>query len=157
MRKEFFQLLELEMAANQDIVFLTGDLGFGFIDGIQKLFPDRFYNFQVTEFTMVGAAIGLSLSGKIPIVYSIAPFLIYRPFELIRTYINHERIPVKLVASGRDFDYLNDGMSHYSHDVSKVLDIFDNIRQYYPKKENLKEDFSELLYNGLPSFLSLKK
>jgi transketolase C-terminal domain/subunit len=54
---------------------------------------------------MMGTAVGMAMEGKIPIVYSITPFAIYRPFELIRNYLSHEQIPVKIVGGGRDKQY----------------------------------------------------
>ena len=40
----------------------------------------------------MGMATGLALENKIPVVYSITPFIIYRPFEFIRNYLDHEKI-----------------------------------------------------------------
>jgi transketolase C-terminal domain/subunit len=54
---------------------------------------------------MIGAATGMAMEGKIPVVYSITPFLLYRPFVFLRNYLHHENIPVKLVGGGRNKDY----------------------------------------------------
>ena len=62
---------------------------------------------------MVGMGIGMAMEGKIPICYSMTPFVLYRPFELIRTYIDHENITVKLIGAGRDKDYDWLGFSHW--------------------------------------------
>ena len=95
MRRTFFKELHNNMNDNNKIVSLTGDLGYGGFNNIIKDYPDRFLNCQAAEFSMMGIACGLALEGKIPVVYSIGTFLIYRPFEIIRTYINYENIPVK--------------------------------------------------------------
>lgn len=147
------------MFKNSNIWALTGDLGFGGFDKIKKDFPDRFINFQAAEFGMMGTACGLAVDGKIPVVYSITTFLIFRPMEILRTYINYENIPVKLVASGRDKDYLHDGISHWTHDIKPHLDLFTNIKQYWPQsKEEITEDYlDEFLNNEKPCFLSLKR
>ena len=95
MRKEFASMLHSEMSQNENIILLTGDLGYGMWDKIKIDYPDRFYNTLSAEQLMMGVAIGMAMEGKIPIVYSITPFAIYRPFELIRNYLNHENIYVK--------------------------------------------------------------
>ena len=105
MRKHFSKLLHDKMAENEDIVLITGDLGYGLWDRIKIDYGDRFYNVGSSEQLMTGMAVGMAFEGKIPVVYSITPFLLYRPFELVRNYINHEKVPVKLVGGGRDKDY----------------------------------------------------
>lgn len=158
MRHTFFNLLHAKMAEDPRLVFLTGDLGFGLIEPIQRDFPDRFYNMQAAEFTMVGAAIGMAYSGKIPIVYSITPFTVLRPFELLRTYINHENIPVRLVGTGRDDQYKG-GISHYAGDIKGFLDLLPRIRQHWPADAAaLNNDLmTSFLYDAQPAFLSLSK
>mgnify|MGYP003629310248 CR=1 FL=1 len=64
MRKKFSSLLYEEMAVNDNIVVLTGDLGYGLWDKIKLDFPDRFYNVGSAEQLMVGMAVGLAMEGK---------------------------------------------------------------------------------------------
>jgi transketolase len=107
---------------------------------------------------MIGAGIGLAESGKIPICYSMSSFLLYRPFEFLRNYVNEEKIPVKLIGSGRDKDYSHDGFSHWAHDDEQVLSALPNIQIFKPKTlEELKLKFLEFLYNGQPSYLNLTR
>ena len=158
MRKTFFKQLHNSMNDNNKIVSLTGDLGYGGFNNIIKDYPDRFLNCQAAEFSMMGIACGLALEGKTPVVYSIGTFLIYRPFEIIRTYINYENIPVKLVSSGRDKDYEHDGISHWMHDIKQYLDTFSNIKQDWPENEkDMVDILPEFLNNNQPCFLSLKR
>jgi transketolase len=158
MRRTFFKELHRNMSHNDKILSLTGDLGYGGFDKIISDYPDRFLNCQAAEFSMMGVACGLALEGKIPVVYSIGTFLIYRPFEIIRTYINYENIPVKLICSGRDKDYEHDGISHWMDDIKQYLDTFKNIKQYWPEDEKEMTDcLPELLNNNQPCFLSLKR
>ena len=97
MRKQFAEQLHTLMSLDENIVLLTGDLGYGLWDRIKIDYPDRFFNTLSAEQLMMGTAVGMAMEGKIPIVYSITPFAIYRPFELIRNYLSHEQIPVKII------------------------------------------------------------
>lgn len=158
MRRAFFKQLYEQMKTNDKIYALTGDLGFGGFDKIKEEFPDRFINCGASEFAMIGIACGLALEGKIPFCYSITPFLLYRPFELLRTYVNHENIPIKLVGSGRDDDYTHDGYSHDATDVLTVMGALPNIVQYWPEEKELIPDLVELMIaNEKPTFLSLRR
>lgn len=155
MRPEFFKQLYETMKTDDRVWLLVGDLGYGGADKIRDDFPDRFINCGASEQAMLGLACGLSLEGKIPFVYTITPFL-YRGFETIRTYINHEKLNVKLCGSGRDKDYELDGYSHNAGDARKIFDTLPNIEQNYPDK--LSKDFvSKMCKNNKPEFLSLKR
>lgn len=146
------------MLKDKNLFFLTGDLGYIAIDKIKKDIPKRYFNCMPAEQMMLDFACGIAVNNKIPIVYSITPFLIYRPFETLRTYINHEKIPAKLVGSGRNLDYDGDGVSHICCDVGYFLDGLMNIKQYFPNTiEEMVNLLPEFLYNNKPSFLSLTR
>lgn len=158
MRRTFAEELYKHMEVNKDIWLVTGDLGYGMWDKIRDDFPDRFLNTGAAEHAMMDIAVGLALSGKIPFVYSITPFLIYRPFEVLRTYINHERIPVKMVGSGRDKDYAHDGISHWAEDVYPIMELFRNIEKLYPdSKESIPDMVGAMVDSKEPVFISLKR
>ena len=135
MRKAFSQLLHEKMSIDPRIVVLTGDLGYGLWDKIRLDFPRRFRNVGSSEQLMLGAASGMAMEGKIPFVYSITPFLLYRPFEFIRNYLDHEQIPVKLIGGGRDRDYGKLGFTHWAEDDRRIMDCFDSIDVYHPEQE----------------------
>jgi transketolase len=158
MRKQFAQLLHSEMAINPDIYLITGDLGYGLWDKIRDDYPDRFYNVGSSEMAMMGAAIGLAMEGKIPYVYSITPFAIYRPFEMIRNYLDHESIPVNIIGGGRDKDYGYLGFSHWSHDDKKIMNVFSNIISTWPENDGeLLNSFQFSLKKQSPTYINLKR
>ena len=156
MRKEFAEFLHGEMSYNENIVLITGDLGYGLWDKIKIDYPDRFHNVMSSEQLMLGAAVGLAMENIIPIVYSITPFTIYRPFELLRNYLHHENIPVKIVGGGRDKDYGYLGFSHWAEEDIKILSTLENIKLYKPKKSS-PSIYQDFLYNHKPSYLNLKR
>ena len=135
MRQEFFYELEKLMAKNKRVYSLTGDLGFPFFKTIEQRFPDRYFNVGAAEQAGTDVCVGLALSGKIPFFYSITPFAILRPFETLRTYINHEKIPVKIVGSGSGMDYKLDGFSTCAPDIDEILKPLKNIQIFKPKTE----------------------
>lgn len=158
MRGYFAYYLYKEMQKNKDIVVITADLGYKMYDDIQNTFSGRYYMVGAGEQGAVGLAIGLALSGKIPIVYSISPFLLYRPFEALRLYIDREKIPVKLVGSGRDKDYNQDGFSHWAHDDVKIISNLANIVMLRPdKKEEIEEVVQRLVHTDQPIYLNLRR
>jgi transketolase len=157
-RKEFSARLHYEMGANEDIVVLTGDLGYGLWDRIKLDYPDRFFNFGSSEQLMVGAACGMAMEGKLPVVYSITPFLLYRPFEFIRNYVDHEKIAIKLVGGGRNKDYGYLGFSHWAEEDKAVMSIFKNIIVKHPNSIKEMEDCFVLINDkDTPLYINLKR
>lgn len=156
MRRTFRDLLTFEMKENENIFLLVGDVGYGLFDDLRKEFPNRVINPGASEQLMVGMAVGMAMEEIIPVVYSITPFVLYRPFEFIRNYVNYENIPVKLVGSGRNDDYKVCGFSHYACEDQQVLSLFPNIKTFRPKN---KDDINikEFLYNQSPSYINLSR
>jgi len=157
MRNLFAELLFKEMETNDKIVLITADIGYGVLDKIMNSFPDRFYNVGSSESLMIGVAVGFCYEGFLPICYTITPFLLYRPFEMIRNYVNYEKLNIKLVGSGRDKDYIHCGHTHWSEDdVNVVTNCFQNIKIYKPDVFTL-DMFNDFIKNENPCYLNLKR
>jgi transketolase len=158
MRRDLAKLLFDEMKLNPDIYLITGDLGYGLWDDIMNEYPSRFFNVGSSEMAMMGMAIGLAMEGKIPFVYSITPFAIYRPFEMIRNYINHENIPVKILGGGRDEEYGYLGFSHWASEDIAALNVFENLIKFKPHtQEELENAFRFAINENKPTYINLKK
>lgn len=146
------------MIKDQRVFLLVGDLGYHVFDRHFLLFPDRCFNVGASEQAMLDMAAGLAYAGKTPVCYSITPFLLYRPFETLRTYINYEKLNVKLVGSGRNRDYEKDGISHWADDAGLVLQALPEIQCLWPKiKEEIPEMVKTMFRNKKPYFLSLRR
>ncbi|MEK7450488.1 MAG: hypothetical protein AAB662_00950 [Patescibacteria group bacterium] len=158
MRAIFAHEVHKQMAKNNKIFVLVNDLGYKMWDKVKKDYPERFINAGAAEQSLIGIAVGLAISGKIPIVYSITTFLLYRPFETIRNYINHEKIPVKLIGSGRNKDYVNDGFSHWAEEDRKVMKIFGNIISKWPETlQEIPKMAREMIKSKYPWYINLRK
>jgi transketolase len=156
-RKTFVRLLHEEMRENDKVVLLLGDLGYGHFDKIREEFPDRVFNPGAAEQLLLGMACGMSMEGKIPVCYSMTPFLLYRPFEVIRTFIDYEKIPVILAAAGRDKDYAAAGWSHWATDDKEHLSGFKNMIKLWPDETLLEEEFKNIINTKLPYYVNLKR
>ena len=158
MRGYFAYAIYKAMQKDDRIWVITGDLGYGMWDKIKADFPKRFLNVGAAEQSMVGVGVGLALGGKIPILYSITTFLLYRPFETIRNYINSEKIPVKLIGSGRNRDYAHDGMSHWAEEDRRVMAILGNIKSVWPEtKEEIPELVKKMLSDDSGWYINLRR
>lgn len=149
------------MKKDDRIWLLVGDLGYAMWDSVRDDFPDRFVNTGAAEQSLVDIACGLALEGKIPIVYSISTFLLFRAFEQIRLYVNHEKLNVKLIGGGREKDYAHDGISHWIFDteVQPIMKhVFKNIQYVTPEaKEDIPHIVEIMLKWQKPYFIQLHR
>jgi transketolase len=158
MRRECAQLLLEELSVNDRIRVVTADLGFGVLDHIRNAYPDRFYNVGAAEQLMIGVGVGMAEQGLVPVCYSMSSFLLYRPFEMLRNYVDYECVPVKLLGSGQGKDYSHDGVTHWVHDDEKVLRALPNIDVYKPTSiEELEKIWPEYINSNRPAYLSLRR
>lgn len=156
MRKEFVEYLEYQIQNNSNIILVTSDLGYGLFDSFKEKYPNNFINCGSSEQLMLGICTGLSYCGKIPIAYSITPFIVFRPIELIRNYVNREKLNIKLVSSGRDMDYEHDGFTHWGHD-DEIIKYFENILFLKPTTSELNEALEKTFNHTGPVYLNLSK
>lgn len=132
MRQAFINTLEKEAGKNKQLILLTGDLGFTVFEKFMKKYPEQFFNLGVAEANMMGVATGLALSGKIPFVYSIAPFVTLRPYEQIRNDICMHKANVKIVGVGGGFAYTHAGPTHHICEDLAAMRLLPNMTVLCP-------------------------
>ena len=146
------------MIVNDDIVLLTGDLGYRLFDNIAADFPNKFYNCGISEQNMVLVAAGLALSGKIPIIYSIGNFISLRVLEQIRNSICYHNLNVNIISNGVGFSYGQLGFTHHLTEDLGALRALPNIDIYSPANINEAQYyFNRMIANSRPSYFRLDK
>jgi len=127
MRQAFVTALSDIARKDKRIFLLTGDLGFRFLEKFRDRFPDRFLNIGVAEANLVTVAAGLSTTGYVPFIYSIATFASMRPFEQIRNDIALQNLNVKIVAIGAGLAYTKAGPTHHSMEDIALMRTLPNM------------------------------
>lgn len=127
MRATFIKTLAALAEKDQNIVLLTGDLGFTVMEGFRDAFPAQFLNAGVAEQNMMGVAAGLAMSGKRVFVYSIVPFCTYRCLEHIRNDICYHNVPVCIVGIGGGYSYGHMGATHHALEDIAVMRSLPNM------------------------------
>ncbi|MEI6544321.1 MAG: transketolase [Methylococcales bacterium] len=131
MRKQLCDAL-VNRAANPNMIFLTGDLGFMALEPLQKKMQNRFINAGVAEQNMVSVAAAMARDGWEAWVYSIAPFCYARPFEQIRNDVAFHNLPVKLIGNGGGYGYGVMGPTHHAIEDYGIMLTLPNMRVYIP-------------------------
>lgn len=111
---------------------LVCDMGFGVIDELRKEFPSRIINCGIMEQGTVGIAAGMSMSGLVPVVYSIVNFLVFRALEQIRNDVVLEKLNVKFISTGVNDYFRFLGPSHCcGYDDVNLMKLI-NMKVYDP-------------------------
>ncbi len=121
MRNAFADEMTQLAAQDPSIVLLSGDIGNRLFDQYKQQHSERFLNCGVAEANMIGMAAGMALAGLRPVVYTIATFLTYRPFEQIRVDIGYHDLPVVLVGVGGGLSYASNGGTHQAMEDIAVM------------------------------------
>lgn len=155
MRKQFCDAM-VARAANPDMVFLTGDLGFMALEPLGGALGARFINVGVAEQNMVSVSAALSRQGLDVWVYSIAPFCYARPFEQIRNDVCFHNLPVKLVGNGGGYGYGVMGPTHHAIEDYGVLLTLPNMAVFTPVfDEDLDAVVARIGASGCGTYLRL--
>jgi len=103
---------------------LICDCGFAKVDKLVEMYPDRIVNCGIMEQGTIGIASGMADSGLIPIVYSIASFIVYRALEQLKVDVVEMDRNVKVIGNGsRDF-FKSLGECHWCRDDDvKLMDV----------------------------------
>lgn len=155
MRNAFCAAL-VAVAGRADTVFLTGDLGFMALEPLRDALGPRFVNAGVAEQNMVGVAAGLARAGWRPWAYSIAPFMVARPYEQLRNDVAMHGLPVTLVGNGGGYGYGVMGATHHAlEDYAAVLAL-GGIRVLVPAFDaDVSAAVAAILAEPRPAYLRL--
>lgn len=155
MRKILCSCLK-DSSDNDRFVFLTGDLGFMFLEPLQDAMGERFINAGIAEQNMIGLAAGLAKGGMKPWVYSIAPFIYARAFEQIRNDICLQKLSVALVGNGGGYGYGAMGPTHHALEDYGVLSTLPDISIYIPAFDSdVPPMIEKIKSDDNPSYLRL--
>jgi transketolase len=98
----------------------------------------------------------LATEGLIPICYSIAPFIVFRPAEQIRLDICLHNLNVKLVGNGGGYGYGIMGATHHALEDIAVLSSFQNMKCFIPFcNEDVENTINAMFSYKGPSYLRL--
>jgi transketolase len=103
-----------EIAAEDErILTMTADLS-NTLAEFREAFPERYIELGIAETNSVSVAAGLASCGYVPYIFSMSPFGVLKTAEQLRTDVDYNHLPVRLVGrlSGLAMGYF--GTSHYA-------------------------------------------
>lgn len=154
MRRAWGQAIMEIAKKDEKMIIINGDVEQE-VSEFKKKYPNRIFNFGLCEQSMIGMAAGMAINGLRPVLYSITPFLLERPFEQIKIDIDQQNLPVVLVGYS---DYPSHGPTHSPLNAEVICSAFKNIKSYFPTNfREAKKNILDAYKSKKPSFISLKK
>lgn len=124
------------------------------IRNLPQLLGSRFIDVGICEQTMIGAAAGLALRGRVPVVHALAAFLTMRAFEFIRTDVGIARLPVKLVGTVAGVLSEANGPTHQALEDIALMRGIPNMQVICPANEReLVEALPQVLASKDPCYV----
>lgn len=156
MRVEFAQAVIDAFDKQNNLAFITGDLGYMALEKVQEKFGERFINAGVAEQNMVTVAAAMAQEGFLPLVYSISPFVTLRPYEQIRNDVCLHNLPVKLIGNGGGYGYGIMGATHHNIEDIGAMRLLPNMKVYIPLvSTDVAEAVNAMLTDPSPNYLRL--
>ncbi len=158
MRKQFVKTVEAFLESDKRLVLLLGDIGvFGFRRA-SELYPERVYNIGILEQATVSLAAGLALDGLIPVVHTIAPFLIERSLEQLKIDFCYQNLGGNFISVGASYDYAALGCTHHCPGDVGILINLPGMEIVLPgTAEEFNLLFRQAYSNGKPTYYRLSE
>lgn len=150
LRKPFLEKLTELAERDPKVIFITGDVGFSFVEEFKERFPNQYLNHGIMEQSMLGTAAGLAYAGWKPYVYTMKNFILLRAHEQLRNDIDHANANVKLFGVGGSEAYKFLGMSHnlYEGEEKAILGTLKKTSVHFPTSEEETKLLMESEYNN---------
>jgi transketolase len=158
MRKQLVNTVESILEVNQKTTLLLGDIGvFGFRNSF-KNYSDRVYNIGILEQSTISLASGMSITGLIPIVHTIAPFLVERSFEQLKLDFGYQNLGGNFISVGASYDYAALGPTHHCPGDIQLLLTIPNMEIIVPgTSKEFHKLFMESYDNNNPTYFRLSE
>lgn len=158
MRNIFLADLHEKMADDENIFFLTADMGINLVEKFELSYPERYLNVGIAEQNLIGVASGLAKIGFTPYVYTISNFLVHRCLEQIRNDVVLHNLPVKLIGTSTGYDNGPLGPTHHMIEDWGVINCLQNIEIYTPfNQESSKQILNKISKSKKPAYVRIPK
>jgi transketolase len=138
---------------NPNVIVMTAE-NRAAIRGLPAKIGPRFIDVGICEQTMIGAAAGLALRGRIPVVHALSTFLVMRAFEFARTDVGIPGLPVKLVGAVPGFLSEANGPTHQALEDIALMRGIPGMQVVCPADaEELLEAMPVVVGSGSPCYV----
>jgi transketolase len=156
MRQQMVKTLEELMTYDERLVVVLAEISYSLFNKNNAALAKRILNLGIMEQTMVSVAAGIAMEGLIPVVHSITPFLVERPFEQLKDDFCYQQLGGNFISTGASYDYSTEGMTHHGPGDVQILRSLPGMQIVVPGTPGEFDAlFRESYANGSPTYYRL--
>lgn len=154
MRQKFVSTTNELIESDSKVTLILGGISVAsFEDSIQK-YPDRVFNAGISEQAIVSVAAGMAVTGMIPIIHTIAPFLVERAYEQLKIDFGYQKLGGNFITTGASLDYSSFGSTHQCPADVGALKLIPGMQIVVPGTANEFDTIFRSTYNnGFPTYI----
>jgi transketolase len=154
MRTQLNKTVKKLFFKNKKLFLILGDIGvYGFKDLLKS---KRAINIGILEQATVSFAAGLAKIGFIPIVHTIATFMVSRAFEQLKLDFGYNKLNGNFISVGASYDYAALGCSHHCPEDINLMKNIPNMQIVVPGNSGeFNQLFNQSYKKKLPKYFRL--
>lgn len=154
MRQQFVATTNELIENNNKVALLLGGISVAAFKENLKKYPNRVFNAGISEQAIVSAASGMAVTGMIPIIHTIAPFLVERAYEQLKLDFAYQKLGGNFITTGASLDYSSFGSTHQCPADIGVLKQIPGMQIIVPgTAEEFDSLFRSTYDNGCPTYI----
>jgi transketolase len=158
LRQVFADLMTEVGQEDKRLAVLVGDISHGILKPFAAACPGRYYNVGICEPTIMSMGAGLNKVGLVPVVHTIAPFLVERSFEQIKLDFGYQNLSGNIITVGSAFDYSALGCSHHCYGDFAMLKTLPRTVVVYPGSDvEFRKLFKDIYANKTINYFRLSE
>ncbi len=153
MREQMITTVSDLFAQDERLTLVLADISRDLFKDVFQRYPERAFNLGIMEQALISVSAGLALEGFIPVVHSITPFLVERPFEQLKDDFCYQRLGGNFISTGASYDYSTEGMTHHGPGDVQILRSLPGMQIVVPgNASEFDRLFREAYANGSPTY-----
>jgi len=156
LRKQMMESIWTIFQEHENTSLFLVDIGvWGFRDLLRE-YSERAFNIGIFEDGTISVAAGMALSGMVPFVYGISPFILGRAYEQLKLDFCYQGVGGNFFATGAAYDFSTLGYSHYCQEDVDLVKSLPRMELLAPGTPcELKILFDAAWNNGQPTYYRL--
>ena len=139
---------------DERVVVLLSEISVPLFREAQRAHPERVVNVGIMEQALIGVAAGWAMEGFLPIVHTLAPFLVERPFEQLKDDFGYQCLGGTFISVGASYDYSTEGTTHHAPGDVALLCTIPGFEILVPGTAYEAERLIRATYaNGRPTYV----
>lgn len=154
MREQFISTTIDLVEKDERVSVLLGGISVASFESITRKYPNRAFDAGICEQAIVGTAAGMSIAGMIPIIHTIAPFLVERAYEQLKIDFGYQKQRGMFITTGASLDYSSFGATHQCPADVNVLSQIPGMQIIVPgTSSELDRLFRQTYDNDYPTYI----